>query len=232
MSLDARKTALLVMDYQPGIVDRPPDPAGQVALAKQAIAVMREHGGHVGYVRVAFTDDELAALPADQPHGPHAAQYGRALHADEPSTQIHDELAPQPEDIVVRKTRVGAFSTTDLHEQLQERGIDTLVLAGISTSGVVLSTVRDGHDRDYALYVLSDASADPGPRGPHVPDHEAPAAPGRHHHARRPAGPAPALETQKARSPGLSLNSGDRIRTCDLRVMSPTSYLTAPPRVA
>jgi nicotinamidase-related amidase len=56
---------------------------------------------------------------------------------------------------------VGAFSTTDLHEQLQERGIDTLVLAGISTSGVVLSTVRDGHDRDYALYVLSDASADP-----------------------------------------------------------------------
>ena len=61
----------------------------------------------------------------------------------------------------MRKTRVGPFGTTDLHEQLQAKGIDTLILAGISTSGVVLSTVRDGHDRDYRLIVLSDLCADP-----------------------------------------------------------------------
>jgi nicotinamidase-related amidase len=63
----------------------------------------------------------------------------------------------------VRKTRVGAFSTTDLEQQLRDRGVDTLVLAGISTSGVVLSTVRDASDRDYRLFVLSDATADRDP---------------------------------------------------------------------
>jgi nicotinamidase-related amidase len=83
------------------------------------------------------------------------------FHADSPATQIHDQIAPQDGDIVVRKTRVGSFGTTNLHEQLQAKGIDTLILAGISTSGVVLSTVRDGHDLDYRLIVLSDLCADP-----------------------------------------------------------------------
>jgi nicotinamidase-related amidase len=73
---------------------------------------------------------------------------------------VHEAVAPEPGDIVVRKTRVGAFSTTDLDHQLRSRGIDTLILAGISTSGVVLSTVRDGADRDYRMYVLEDATAD------------------------------------------------------------------------
>ena len=63
---------------------------------------------------------------------------------------------------VVRKTRVGAFSTTDLDRQPLDQRIDTLILAGISTSGVVLSTVRDAADRDYRLYVLEDACTDRG----------------------------------------------------------------------
>lgn len=53
-----------------------------------------------------------------------------------------------------------ADSTTGLGEQLREHGIDTLILAGISTSGVVLSTVRDAADSDYRVFVLADASAD------------------------------------------------------------------------
>ena len=53
------------------------------------------------------------------------------------------------------------MSTTDLDRQLRDRGIDTLVLAGISTSGVVLSTVVEATDRDYRLYVLSDGTEDP-----------------------------------------------------------------------
>lgn len=61
---------------------------------------------------------------------------------------------------MVRKTRVGAFSTTDLEQQLRARGVSTLVLAGLSTSGVVLSTVREAMDRDYQLVVLSDGCAD------------------------------------------------------------------------
>jgi nicotinamidase-related amidase len=76
---------------------------------------------------------------------------------------VHGDIAPHPGDIVVRKTRVGAFSTTDLDRQLKERGIVTLLLAGITTSGVVLSTVRDAADRDYQLFVVADASADRDP---------------------------------------------------------------------
>jgi len=62
---------------------------------------------------------------------------------------------------VFTKIRVSAFSTTELAAFLDDRGIDTLVLAGIQTSGVVLSTVRDAADRDYRLLVLADCCADP-----------------------------------------------------------------------
>ena len=54
------------------------------------------------------------------------------MHHQDPSTAIHGDLAPEPGDIVVRKTRVGAMSTTDLDHQLRDRGIDTLILAGLS----------------------------------------------------------------------------------------------------
>jgi nicotinamidase-related amidase len=83
------------------------------------------------------------------------------LHADAPTTAIHDVVAPQDGDIIVRKTRVGPFLTTDLDQQLRGKGIDTVILAGISTSGVVLSTVRDAADRDYRVIVLADGCADP-----------------------------------------------------------------------
>jgi nicotinamidase-related amidase len=88
---------------------------------------------------------------------------GKGFHSDSPATAVHGDIAPQAGDIVVRKTRVGAFSTTDLDRQLKERGIVTLLLAGISTSGVVLSTVRDAADRDYQVFVIADASADREP---------------------------------------------------------------------
>ena len=123
---------------------------------------MRSHGATIGYVRVGFADaSEIGGSMGKRVGGPAAAL--ERFGADHPNTQIHADVAPVDGDIVVRKTRVGAFGTTDLHEQLQARGIDTLVLAGISTSGVVLSTVRDAHDRDYRLIVLADLCADRDP---------------------------------------------------------------------
>ncbi len=65
---------------------------------------------------------------------------------------------------MVRKTRVGAFARTDLDGWLRGLGIDTLILTGISTSGVVLSTVTDAADRDYRVIVLKDAVADTVPQ--------------------------------------------------------------------
>jgi nicotinamidase-related amidase len=159
-TLDPKRTALLVMDYQPGILDRVDDPDALAARARQAVETMRTAGATIGYVRVAFTDAEIEAIPADAGMSRVRQMPSGSMHADSPGTQVDERVAPRDGDIVVRKTRVGAFSTTDLGTQLEERGIDTLVLAGISTSGVLLSTVRDAHDRDYRLFVLADASAD------------------------------------------------------------------------
>jgi nicotinamidase-related amidase len=161
--LDPRRTALLVMDYQPGIVANLPDPEAVLERGAAAIEIARGEDATVGYVRVAFTDEDFDALPDDAPMARVKAMPREHMHADSAGTQVDERVAPAAGDIVVRKTRVGPFLTTDLDQQLRTRGIDTLLLAGISTSGVVLSTVRDAHDRDYRLYVIADATADPLP---------------------------------------------------------------------
>ena len=159
-SIDPQHSVLLVMDYQSGIVSRVPDPDDLLRRAREAIATARSRGLRIGYVRVAFDDADYDAMPTNNKTFSGIAA-GRLMHHESPETAIHDDVAPEPGDIIVRKKRVGAFSTTDLDQQLRERGIDTLILAGISTSGVVLSTVRDAADRDYRVFVLEDVSADP-----------------------------------------------------------------------
>jgi nicotinamidase-related amidase len=160
---DPRHTALLVMDFQAGIVGRLSGAEALLSRAADAIAAVRGRGGQIGYVRVAFEDADYDAIPAHSMMAQVVAAAGRALHSDSSAAAVHDTVAPMPGDIVVRKTRVGAFSTTDLDQQLRSRGITTLILAGISTSGVVLSTVRDAADRDYQVFVLADGTADPEP---------------------------------------------------------------------
>jgi nicotinamidase-related amidase len=156
--IEPSKTALLIMDYQNGIIPMVPNPEELLVGARRAIDLIRSHGATIGYVRVGFADaSEIGGAMGKRVGGAAALEH---FHADHANTQIHADVAPEEGDIVVRKTRVGPFGSTDLHEQLQARGIDTLVLAGISTSGVVLSTVRDAHDRDYRLIVLADLCAD------------------------------------------------------------------------
>ncbi|HEX4014598.1 MAG TPA: cysteine hydrolase [Candidatus Cybelea sp.] len=161
--LDPSRTALLVMDYQHGILGMIETAGALVERAQHLIEVVRERGGHVGYVRVAFTPEELAAVPETNKGFAAAKASGRAPLHDAPESQIDERIAAQEGDIVVRKRRVGAFSKTDLLEQLRQRDIDTLILAGVSTSGVVLSTLRDAADRDFRLFVVGDACADPNP---------------------------------------------------------------------
>jgi nicotinamidase-related amidase len=159
--LDPKRTALLVMDYQQGILDRIDDTDALAARARRAIDTMRAAGGTIGYVRVAFTAEDLEAMPDGAPMAQVKAMPPGSMDADAPATQIDERVASREGDIVVRKTRVGAFGTTDLDAQLRARGVDTLVLAGISTSGVVISTLVEAHDRDYRLLILTDAVADP-----------------------------------------------------------------------
>jgi nicotinamidase-related amidase len=158
--IDPSRAALLVMDYQNGIIGMVENGDVLVAITRNLIRTFREHGGTVGYVRVAFADGDWDGVPDTSYMKQRVSGYGDNLGVDNPHTHIPQELAPEDGDIVVIKKRVGPFGTTDLHEQLQRRGIDTLVLAGISTSGVVLSTVRDAHDRDYRVLVVADACAD------------------------------------------------------------------------
>jgi nicotinamidase-related amidase len=157
--IDPARTALLLMDFQSGIVDSFP---GRDALLQRAAAARETTaaaGVHTVYVRVAFTDDARARV-SDRNKSFAAVAGTDRLAVDAPDTQIHATLRPRPGDTVVTKTRVGAFSTTDLADQLAARGIDTLVLSGIATSGVVLSTVRDAADHDYRLFVLADCCGD------------------------------------------------------------------------
>jgi nicotinamidase-related amidase len=161
VDIDPARTALLVMDYQNGIMGRVSDGEDLLVAARETIELARGAGAHIGYVRVGFADGEVPTGTMGSRIDAEAAR--TTFHADAPATQVHSGVAPQDGDIVVRKTRVGPFLTTDLDEQLRARGVDTLLLAGISTSGVVLSTVRDAHDRDYRLIVISDLCADPEP---------------------------------------------------------------------
>jgi nicotinamidase-related amidase len=148
------------MDYQPVVLDLVGEGDKLVRNAREAVDIVRRRGGHVGFVRVAFQDADYATVPTTN-KAFSAVAAGRHLHASAPATAIHPDLAPMPGDTVVRKTRVGAFTTTNLDEQLTNLGVTTLILAGLHTSGVVLSTVRDAADKDYRLILLSDCIGDP-----------------------------------------------------------------------
>ncbi|MGW5475216.1 cysteine hydrolase family protein [Streptomyces sp. NPDC004008] len=160
--ITAERTALLAMDFQNGIVPLAPDADALVERVKGAIADVRAAGGTIGYVRVAFTEDDWSAIPETNKTFS-AVAAAKMLHHEDPATQIDERITPEEGDVVVRKIRFGSVSTTDLHQQLSDRGIDTLVLTGISTSGVVLSTLIDAADRDYRVYVLTDGIADSDP---------------------------------------------------------------------
>ena len=76
---------------------------------------------------------------------------------------MHASLSPLEAEPVVTKRRVSAFSGSDLDVLLRGYEAGTLVMAGISTSGVVLSTLRQAADLDYRITVLADACADTDP---------------------------------------------------------------------
>jgi nicotinamidase-related amidase len=162
--VDAARTALVLMDFQPAVLGTlaESDTAVLLASAGKALTWARSAGLTVAYVRVAFRDADYAAIP--EHNRSFAPLRGGGMLADgSPECEIVDSLRPQQGEIVVRKTRFGTFSTTSLSLRLREAGIESLILAGISTSGVVLSTVRDAADQDFRIYVLADACADGNP---------------------------------------------------------------------
>lgn len=152
-------TALLVMDFQDGIVGRLGDQAPPVlAAVNRATIAARSNDFPVVYVRVAFRPGTPEVSPRNKTFSALTAMTG--MEVDDPATQIHDEVAPEPGEVVVVKKRISAFAGSDLDVVLRSVGATSLVLAGISTSGVVLSTIRQAADLDFELTVLRDACAD------------------------------------------------------------------------
>jgi len=153
------RPVLLVMDFQHGIVERLGDPS-VIDAASRAVEAARAAGLPVMFVRVAFRPGypEVAATNSVFAG---VRQAGDAMTEDHSATQVHSALEPRADEPVIVKRRVSAFSGSDLDVLLRAASADMVILAGISTSGVVLSTLRQAADLDYRLTVLSDACADP-----------------------------------------------------------------------
>ncbi len=155
-------TAFLVMDVQTMIVRRFADAdPGYLDRLAAAIGAARDAGHRVIYVTVGFRPGYPEISARNKIFAATASAGGFA--PGDPATQIHAAVAPAPDDPIVVKRRVSAFTGSDLEVLLRGLDVDTLVLTGIATSGVVLSTVRQAADLDYRLIVLADACLDADP---------------------------------------------------------------------
>jgi nicotinamidase-related amidase len=152
--------ALLVMDVQRVVVDRFPDPAYLPRL-REAIGAARAGGLPVIYVVVGFRPGYPEISTRNKMFG--GLVRTPVLSGGDQAVQIHPDVAPEPGDVLVTKRRVSAFAGSDLDMVLRASDLDHLVLTGIATSGVVLSTVRQAADLDFGLTVLADGCLDADP---------------------------------------------------------------------
>ena len=153
--------ALLIMDVQQGIVERFAGDDGYLDRLATATAAARGAGVAVTYVTLAFRPGYPEVSERNKTF---SAIRGTGRFTDgDPGMQIPAVIAPAPGEVTVTKRRVSAFAGSDLEVVLRARGISHLVLAGIATSGVVLSTLRQAADLDYQLTVLADGCLDGDP---------------------------------------------------------------------
>ena len=154
------KSALLVMDVQQGIVERFPSPEYTQKL-RYAVEAARAGGVPVIYVVIGFRTGYPEVSPRNKTFG--GLKERGAFAEGDPSARIHPDVQPREGDVVVTKKRVSGFAGSDLDVVLRAMEIDHLVLTGIATSGVVLSTLRQAADLDYGLTVLEDGCLDGDP---------------------------------------------------------------------
>jgi nicotinamidase-related amidase len=146
------------MDYQAAVVSGfAADQEALVERAAEALAHARRAGLKIIYIVVNFRPGYPEVSPRNVNFNA-VRQSGRFIA--EAGTEVHPAVAPHPGDIIVVKHRVGAFPGTDLDMILRANDIETVVMFGIATSGVVLSTLRHAADADYRLIVLKDCCSD------------------------------------------------------------------------
>ncbi|GAA3720766.1 isochorismatase family cysteine hydrolase [Streptomyces tremellae] len=161
------KSALLVMDVQQDIVGRFDGDPAYLPRLRGAVDAARAAGTPVIHVVVGFRAGHPEVSPRNKAFGRIAGAVAegaaRGFAPGDPGAAIHPDVAPLDGEIVVTKKRVSAFAGSDLDMVLRAQGVDSLVLAGIATSGVVLSTLRQAADLDFRLTVLEDGCLDGDP---------------------------------------------------------------------
>lgn len=184
VDIEPAKTALIVVDMQNdfgskgGMFDQAGVDISAIKAAveptRQAIAAARHAGIKIVYLKMGYRPDLSDLGGPDAPNralhlrfsvgesapAPDGGSY-RVLVRDTWGTDIVDELKPEPEDIVVYKTRFSGFYNTELDDTLRSNGVTQLVVTGCTTSVCVESTVRDAFFRDYRCVVLEDCTAEP-----------------------------------------------------------------------
>jgi len=160
-SIDPQKTAVLSMDMQVGIVSA--YLGEKTELLERASAVLksaRQAQVAVVHVRVGFRDGmpEVSSRNLLFSSIKQSPQHQKLFAGAR--GEIHASVAPLDDEVVITKSRVNAFAGTDLEQVLRASEVDTLIMFGIATSGVVLSTALHASDADYRLVVISDCCAD------------------------------------------------------------------------
>ncbi|MCA1323297.1 cysteine hydrolase family protein [Herbaspirillum sp. alder98] len=172
---DPRSTALVVIDMQRDFVEeggfgsalgndvRPL--AAIVPTVAALLATARAAGLLVVHTRESHLPDLSDCPPAKRRRGNAAlgigdvGPMGRILVRGEPGNQILPQLAPVAGELVIDKPGKGAFYATDLHAQLQQRGISHLLFAGVTTEVCVQTSMREANDRGYECLIIEDACA-------------------------------------------------------------------------
>src|SRR5271170_2596625 len=160
--IDPARTAVLSLDCQAGIVSIYTK-GDKDAFLERAAGVLnhaRASNMTVIHVKVDFRPGLPEVSARNQLFGAIKASPQHQSLFQEPLGSIHPALAPADNEIIVTKHRISAFAGTDLAMILRVSDIDTLVLFGIATSGVVLSTLLEACDADFRLAVIKDCCAD------------------------------------------------------------------------
>jgi nicotinamidase-related amidase len=159
LSLDAKKTALVIIDLQKGIVSRPLAPhtaADVIARTARIAGRLKAAGGLVVPVNVRFSADGADRLsqPVDEP-----MQVSGGTPPD--WSDLVPEIAALPAAFPITKRQWSAFYGTELELQLRRRGIDTIVLTGVATCFGVESTGRDAWQMNFSVVFAEDAMTAP-----------------------------------------------------------------------